>query len=499
MVGWTLVLHVLAAHHRREDTGQCTKVLVSSGLYECAGTVVSPQDGGGWVVGREPPTPEGFAYADDNLPLWKPEDGKACKRRASAEDFLSEKTRRHERSRLSASTSAPKRKFLIFWPAGWNGLDLLPLLIVNPDTGRSAQSMLVGDLLNMANEHQSAVLVLSGIDDSFNVGRDALPVPGGQDDVAYALSVLTYLNDRLCIDPRRVYCFGYSRGGRFCAQLASQLSQVIAAIVPVASVRFPRPNNATRPIPVFTFHGTADPINPFGGGGETYWGTSVMDAVEGWAAFNDCQREETFAFNNEVTVDSFSHCKEDASVMLYTVEGMGHSWPQAKLKFSKSAGPTYGGLNGNDLMMAFLAAHPLPAKLEEDARAILDGEAAPRVQEGSSPGQKKKKKNRKHKKKPSGRAKAPKKASSAKPAHLLHALHLHGVHPGHAGANLRAEPSTRAPALAGVPMVSGSVALTALLPVLAGSAWLLVTVSLALRRWQRRRGGLVPPREIRMF
>ncbi|KAJ1616736.1 hypothetical protein T492DRAFT_527490 [Pavlovales sp. CCMP2436] len=66
----------------------------------------------------------------------------------------------------------------------------------------------------------------------------------------------------MCLDASRVYATGISRGGRFASRLASEMSDIIAAVGIVSGIRYPTPNNATRPVPIIAFHGTADPINP---------------------------------------------------------------------------------------------------------------------------------------------------------------------------------------------------------------------------------------------
>lgn len=87
---------------------------------------------------------------------------------------------------------------------------------------------------------------------------------------------------------RRVYCTGYSNGGRFCSRLASELSDRIAAIAPVSGLRYPTRNNATRPMPLLAFHGDSDWVNPWDGHGATYWALSIQEVALKWAAFNGC-------------------------------------------------------------------------------------------------------------------------------------------------------------------------------------------------------------------
>ena len=84
---------------------------------------------------------------------------------------------------------------------------------------------------------------------------------------------------RYPIDPRRIFVTGMSGGARMTSQLGCDLSTTIAAVAPVAGLRFPAPCNGTRAVPVISFHGTADTVNPYDGGGHAYWTYSVPSAA----------------------------------------------------------------------------------------------------------------------------------------------------------------------------------------------------------------------------
>ena len=68
------------------------------------------------------------------------------------------------------------------------------------------------------------------------------------------------------VDAKRVYATGMSNGGIMCYRLASEMSDRIAAIAPVAGPMGTATCNPRRPVPVIHFHGTADEFAPFKGG-----------------------------------------------------------------------------------------------------------------------------------------------------------------------------------------------------------------------------------------
>ncbi|KAJ1637977.1 hypothetical protein T492DRAFT_948280 [Pavlovales sp. CCMP2436] len=302
-------------------------------------------------------------------PTWKP--AAACKRAKSADRFLSPLSA----SPLIDESTAVRRSFLMAVPSSYNASIPASLVILCPDTGRSPMDSLLDAALATSQRFGTLLLVLDGVNHAFNVHRDAQPDANGEDDVAYAYAALRYLYSiAACIDPRRIFCAGYSRGGRFCAQLASELSEVIAAIAPVASLRFPMPNNATRPISVIAFHGTKDPINPYDGGGGAYWSTGVLDAYQSWALFNCCATPEpTIYVQKKVAMQQFSNCKESSAVVLFTLEGMGHVWPGPfGYNWVKAVGPPFPAFNANAQINSFFQKHPLPEQFGDAARKALE-------------------------------------------------------------------------------------------------------------------------------
>ncbi len=148
------------------------------------------------------------------------------------------------------------------------------------------------------------------------------------------------------------------------SQLACDASGTFAAVAPVSGLRRPVPCPAGRAVPVISFHGTADPVDPYGGNGQPYWTYSVLQAAADWARQDQCsparpapQAEHGF------TLTEFSGCADGAAVELYTLAGEGHEWPGGPAvpgALKTILGPQSKALSANDLMWAFFSAHPLP-------------------------------------------------------------------------------------------------------------------------------------------
>lgn len=297
------------------------------------------------------------------------------------------------------------RRFLVAVPPA-AASQAVPLVIVAPGTNRNEETMLeVTGLEPLGQDQGFAVLVLKGRRDRLNVGKDAQADPDDTDDVAYALAAIRHANKVVGsngIDPSRIFCTGHSRGGRFCSLLASKLSSVIAAIAPVGGLRYPVPNLASRPVPVISFHGLDDEVNPYdGGGGECAalrrptgvrlscaltsalrpfprpladWGTSVPDALAGWSLFNGCSASQTLADPHPgVHLATWTDCDEEAEVISYTVEDGGHTWPGSDFDFGWREGAEMPLPKATELMLLFFDRHPLGAATTAQAAALITG------------------------------------------------------------------------------------------------------------------------------
>jgi polyhydroxybutyrate depolymerase len=171
---------------------------------------------------------------------------------------------------------------------------------------------------------------------------DASPVADNA-DVTFIADLLDHLEDTLCVDTGQVFSMGMSNGAHLSSLLACRLPDRIAAIAPIAGVEMNEPC-AGAPVPVIAFHGSADPIVPFGGGGlssvtiadqNLYHGalppgtavpSGVEESMRRWAQHNGCApdvTDEQIAAN--VRLRRWTGCA--APTELYIVDGAGHTWP----------------------------------------------------------------------------------------------------------------------------------------------------------------------------
>lgn len=223
------------------------------------------------------------------------------------------------------------RRYLLHVPEGYKkdkGIRL-PVWILAPGSSDTPEVFFrMSGVLPLSDEHMFACAALEGSHLNLNVASHGQPVPWGPDDIQYTKLVLRDVLTRIDVDMSRIRCVGFSRGGRFCSRLASELSSFISAIAPIAGIRFPEPNNSTHPMPIIAFHGTSDLINPFmGNGNPQYWHEPVLAAIQRWADRNRCMRYKEQIVTPSVTYCMHFDCKDNADVTLVQVLGGGHTWP----------------------------------------------------------------------------------------------------------------------------------------------------------------------------
>ena len=192
-----------------------------------------------------------------------------------------------------------------------------------------------------------------------------VPVPkGSPNDVSFIEKLVGSLEQRYCIDKNRVFATGFSGGARMASQLGCDASKTFAAVAPVSGLRLPTPCPSTRPVPVVSFHGTADPVDPYTGHGQKYWTYSVPVAAGRWAVHNGCSKVVANATPaTGVQLTTYSPCADGATVELYSIVGEGHEWPggpHLPRRITQVLGPQSTAISANDVMWSFFVAHPLP-------------------------------------------------------------------------------------------------------------------------------------------
>jgi polyhydroxybutyrate depolymerase len=190
--------------------------------------------------------------------------------------------------------------------------------------------------------------------------------PRLRQDVIFIGDLIDELSRNYKIDPERIYANGFSNGGGMAFVLSCTMSQRIAAVGMVgAALTLPWSwCRDERPVPVIAFHGTADDAGPYHGGSS--WvslGKPIFPDIEpfmaNWARRNGCSPaavESSIAA--DVTRIAYPGC-DAAPVVLYRIEGGGHTWPAGGHIAEWFVGTTTPSINASELMWKFYEDHPL--------------------------------------------------------------------------------------------------------------------------------------------
>ena len=255
-----------------------------------------------------------------------------------------------------------------------------PVVIVLHGGGGTGKGMVrLTEFNALADAENFIVVYPDGFEKHWNDGRGVQwqSHVENTDDVGFISALIDHLSDELNIDSSRVYVTGISNGGMMSHRLGCELSQKIAAIAPVASnipVNQASVWSPSRPMPALIINGTEDPLERWEGGeirlGKNTYGVvlSVADTVEFWVEKNGCSPTPIItqlpdldsADGTTVRTEAYGGCQDGAEVVLYAIEGGGHTWPGGFQYLPKSViGRTCREFDASRVIWQFFKEHPL--------------------------------------------------------------------------------------------------------------------------------------------
>jgi polyhydroxybutyrate depolymerase len=173
----------------------------------------------------------------------------------------------------------------------------------------------------LADVEGFVVVYPQGIGASFNAGACCGTAASQDlDDVGFARAIVADVEERICVDRRRVYATGFSNGGYMSYRLGCEAADLFAAIAPVSGSNAVTPCEPGRPVPVIAFHGDADTIVSYQGDRAT---------IEGWAERDGCTAGPERTAYGASYCDRWTGCADDVAVEFCTNAGGWHLWPSA--------------------------------------------------------------------------------------------------------------------------------------------------------------------------
>lgn len=270
-----------------------------------------------------------------------------------------------------------RRNFLLHVPAGYQGDQPLPLLLVmhgafstGAETERETGFSDLGDREGVLVAYPEGIGIF-GLLQHWNAGHccgkaaaDAI------DDVAFVDAVIATVRQRLAVDPQRIYMAGMSNGGMFTYRYAAERTSVLAAAAVVAGAigsrlegeegepwQLPPP---ALPLPIFILHGLADEHVPVAGGksprkgGERAY-VPVTGAVAFWNSSNGCAGSpvETVLRQGGINRQQWLDCAPGSTVELNLLADWGHKWPAPYYTGALPAGDRLRGFDASAAIWNF--------------------------------------------------------------------------------------------------------------------------------------------------
>lgn len=278
-----------------------------------------------------------------------------------------------------------RRTFILYLPASHENQAGLPLVIALHGRGGKGRSMIIltrKEFNKLADKDGFIVVYPDGIEKNWNDGRmdeeaNDRAHRENIDDVGFISALIDFMIKDYKIDPGRVYVTGISNGAIMSYRLACEISGKIAAIAPVDG-NIPRmvykECSPAFPVSVLAVNNVNDPLVPYEGGeiyghfhrvklGEVL---SVAESVRFWVNRNGCSPEPVVnelpdkdpGDGTRINRWQYLNGKDGTEVILYSVEGGGHTWPGGiQYLPAKMIGKTSRDMDATEVIWSFFKRH----------------------------------------------------------------------------------------------------------------------------------------------
>lgn len=266
-------------------------------------------------------------------------------------------------------SSGERREYLLHVPRSYHRGTPTPLVIsLHGAALWPAAQQTISHWSDEAERQGFIVVYPSGVDGDGPRSWHATGRPGLEKDAQFISALIDTLSVAYSIDPSRIYADGLSNGGGMAFVLSCTLSDRIAAVGLVGAAHLLPWSWCTdkRPVPMIAFHGTADRAAPYHGGvslAASQRFPGIPDWTALWARRNGCGASAVAStVAADVTRIEYLNCADHASVVLYRIEGGGHTWPGGRPLMEWFLGPTSQGIDATAVMWQFFREHPLPGR-----------------------------------------------------------------------------------------------------------------------------------------
>lgn len=273
------------------------------------------------------------------------------------------------------------RNYLIHLPPAYQLGTSLPLVLALHGGGGTAAGMEKLTGLSKVSDHEGFILCYpQGVGKNWNDGRDIKDSKAAQEDindVGFLLALMDKLIADYGVDPHRIYMTGISNGGFMSYRMGLEAADSLAAIAPVAANLAEDVLNLkpSQPISVLIINGDEDPLVPWEGGWVGFGGKkrgkciSAMETLHFWQTADGITPgsesvtnlpEQNTKDGTKIQVLASHNDSNGADVVLYDVQGGGHTWPGGwQYLGAWLVGRTSRELNASEVIWEFFKEHHL--------------------------------------------------------------------------------------------------------------------------------------------
>ena len=241
---------------------------------------------------------------------------------------------------MSVTVDGKKRTFIMHVPTAYKGDKPVPLVVDYHPVMGSGSNQLNGTTYKAQTDPEGVISLYpdgtkSADSRKMGPGWNVGPCCSDDDDVKFSREMIAAVEEKVCIDKKRVYATGFSMGGGMSNHVACFMSDVYAAVAP-AGMDLNTTNSAKcnpeRPISIIMFRGTNDNVCRYQGGDSGYGdGLNFLGAERNfqfWAQKNGCEGSPS---KNSDGCNEYSNCKDGTKVVLCTKQGGGHEQGDGKI------------------------------------------------------------------------------------------------------------------------------------------------------------------------
>ena len=275
-----------------------------------------------------------------------------------------------------------QRSYILHLPSSYNPNDSYPLVLVFHGGGGNAEN--IQETTNFSQKADDENFIVVYPDGTGKLKRRLLTwncgfccgyaLENNIDDIGFIRELIEHLQEKYQINPNMIYATGLSNGGIMSYYLGAELSDIFAAIAPVAAQiggqatsqeklwRIPEPNY---PVSVIALNGMNDSRVPYDGGQSidndtaVYSWMSTNESIQFWVNQNQCHSipQRNISSSGNIIIDTYSSGKNNTEVQLVTIVNGTHCWPGGQKGWKNGAEPTK-EISATDIIWDFFENHP---------------------------------------------------------------------------------------------------------------------------------------------